>query len=137
MPAVSARWRCLTRSTGLLLVLPLAVEALRQARAASGPLRPRLVRLVGALSASATALLCTGGYLLYWKRFGGSWLRPLEVQGATWSRERSWPWETLLAGAREGVRYFGGYHTVDLVLDLVALAAGGWLALRVRATYAV
>lgn len=131
----------LTRSTGLLLVLPLAVEALLQLRASGGPLRPRLLRLAGALTASASVALGTGAYLLYWERLSGEALRPLEVQGATWSRERAWPWETLAAGAREGVAYFGGYpggyHTVDLVLVLLALAAGVWVALRVRATYAV
>jgi hypothetical protein len=66
---------------------------------------------------------------------------PLELQSAQWSREGSLPWETLLAGAREGVRYFGGYpggyHSVDLVVVLVAVLAGGWVVLRMRATYAV
>jgi hypothetical protein len=128
-----------TRSTGLLLVLPLAVEAVLQARAASG--RDRWVRLASGAGAVAAVGLGLGAVFLFWERLSGSWHRPLDVQGATWSRERSWPWETLADGAREGTAYFGaypgGYHTVDLVLVLVALAAGVWIARRVRATYAV
>jgi hypothetical protein len=129
----------LTRSTGLLLVLPLVVEAALQAREVPGPGRPR--RLAGALAASGLVPVGTAAYLLYWHRTEGDALRPLELQSAQWSREGSWPWETLLAGAREGVRYFGsypgGYHTVDLVVVLVAVLAGGWVALRMRATYGV
>ena len=112
-----------------------------QARAAKGPLKPRLMSLVGGLVASVSVLLGLGAYLLYWERFGGDWRRPLDVQGATWLRERAWPWETLVAGVREGTRYFGtyagGYHTVDLVLVLVALVAGVWVALRLRPTWSV
>ena len=129
-----------TRSAGLLLVLPLAVEALLQAREQDGPLRTRLVRLGGALLAAGSVAAGTAAYLLFWAR-AGNWRRPLEVQWSTWDRERSWPWETLQAGVREGTRYVGqyagGYHSVDLVLVLVALAAATWVALRARATYAV
>jgi hypothetical protein len=126
----------LTRSTGLLLVLPLAVEAVLQLRATRRP-----AQLVMGLLASASVPLGTLACFLYWRGFAGDWRRPLDVQGAVWSREKAWPFETLLAGGREGVRYFGtypgGYHTVDLVLVLVALAAGVWVARRARLTYAV
>ena len=129
-----------TRSAGLLLVLPLLVEALLQLRESSGPVRLRLLRLAAGVSAAAAVGSGTGAYLLFWARVD-TWRRPLEVQGATWDRERAWPWETLVAGTGEGVRwlgqYPGGYHAVDLVLVLVALGAGAWAALRVRATYAV
>jgi hypothetical protein len=131
----------LTRSTGLLLVLPLAVEAVLQLRESHGPLRPRLLRTGRGVLAAAVVPLGTGAYFLYWQRFAGDWRRPLDVQGSTWSRERAWPWETLQAGFREGTKYFGayagGYHTVDLVIVAVALVAGLWIALRVRLTYAV
>ena len=131
----------LTRSTGLLLVLPLAVEAVLQARASTARARRRLLGLAAGLTASASVALGIGAYFLYWERFAGDWRRPLDVQGATWSRERSWPWETVAAGVREGTRYFGtyagGYHTVDLVLVLVALGAGVWITVRTRPTYAV
>ena len=129
-----------TRSAGLLLALPLAVEALLQLRETSGPRRPRLLDVAAGLLAAASVPVGTAAYLLFWARVG-DWQRPLEVQGSTWNRERSWPWETLQAGVREGTRYLGqysgGYHSVDLVLVLAALAAATWVALRVRATYAV
>ena len=129
----------LTRSTGLLLVLPLVVEAALQARDVRSPGRPG--RLLRALSACALVPLGTAAYLFYWQRTAGDAMRPLDLQREQWSREAALPWETLLAGAREGVRWFGsypgGYHAVDLVVVLVALAAGGWVLLRMRATYAV
>ena len=130
-----------TRSTGLLLALPLAVEALLQLRASRGPTRQRLKGLGAGLFAAGMPAVGLIGVFLYWERFTGDWRRPLEVQGANWSRERSWPWETLLNGAKEGTRYFGaysgGYHTVDLLMVLLALAAGVWIAVRLRATYSL
>ena len=129
-----------TRSTGLLLVLPLAVEAVLQLRESSGPLPARLRRGAGALLAAACVPLGTAAYVAHWARVD-TWRRPFDVQGATWSREASWPWETLVAGARAGAGYLGeypgGYHTLDLVVVVVALAAGVWVALRVRLTWAV
>jgi hypothetical protein len=90
----------LTRSTGLLLVLPLVVEAALQAREVPGPGRPR--RLARALAATGLVPVGTAAYLLYWHRTAGDALRPLELQSAQWSREGSWPWETLLAGRARG-----------------------------------
>ena len=131
----------LTRSTGLLLVLPLAVEALLQLRSSRAPRRRRLLSLGAGLGASAAVAAGIGSYFLYWHRLAGDWRRPLDVQGSNWSREKSWPWETIEAGFREGTRYFGayagGYHTVDLVLVAVALVAGVWILLRVRLTYSL
>lgn len=128
-----------TRSVGLLLVLPLAVEAVLQLRASAGP--GAAVRLLGRLAAAAAAGLGTAGYLLWWQVAHGDPTRPLSVQRTSWQREPAWPWDTLLAGAREGVRYLGsyagGYHTLDLLLVAAALAAGVWVALRLRATWAV
>lgn len=126
----------LTRSSGVLLVLPLAVEAVLQLRAGGG-LRTGL----RAACACAVVPLGTAAYLLFWELRYGQGLRPLEVQGTTWSREPAWPWQTLLDGLRQGVQFLGtypgGYFTVDAVLMLVALAAGVWVAVRVRPTYAV
>ncbi len=131
----------LTRSTGLLLALPLAVEALLQYRGSVLPRALRARRLLAGLAASGAVGLGIGAYFLYWERFAGDWRRPLDVQGSNWSREKSWPWETISAGFREGTRYFGsyagGYHSVDLVLVLVALIAGIWIAVRLRPTYSL
>lgn len=126
----------LTRSTGLLLVLPLAVEALLQYR-----VRRKVPQLLAGLLASASVTLGIGAYFLYWRGFAGDWRRPLDVQGSNWSREKSWPWETIQAGAREGTRYFGqyagGYHSVDLVLVALALVAGIWILRGTRLTYSL
>jgi hypothetical protein len=127
-----------TRSAGVLLVLPLAVEALLQYRASSGPRRS--LRLLGRLAAAAAGL-GTAAYLLWWQVVHDDGVRPLEVQRTSWQREPAWPWDTLVAGAREGLRYLGtyagGYHTLDLLLVGAALAAGVWTALRLRATWSV
>lgn len=126
----------LTRSSGVLLVLPLLVEGLLQLRAAGG-LRPAVRVAAGC----ALVPLGTAAYLLFWELRYSQGLRPLEVQGTTWRREPAWPWETLLDGLRQGVQYLGtypgGYFTVDAVLVLVGLACGVWVAVRVRPTYAV
>lgn len=131
----------LTRSTGLLLVLPLLIEAVLQARAYEGAVRGRLLRLGSGLAAAAAVVAGLLAYFLYWERIADDWRRPLDVQGSNWSRERSWPWETIRDGLREGTAYFGGYpggyHTVDLILVLLALGAGVWIALRTRLTYSV
>jgi hypothetical protein len=131
----------LTRSTGLLLVLPLLIEAVLQARAYEGAVRGRLRLLASGLAAAGAVVAGLLAYFLYWERFAGDWRRPLDVQGSNWSRERSWPWETIRDGLREGTAYFGGYpggyHTVDLVLVLLALGAGVWILLRTRLTYGI
>ena len=127
-----------TRSSGLLLALALLVEAGLQLRESAGP--QRLRRAAGGLLAAAAVPLGTAAYLLWWESID-TWRRPLDVQGSTWSRERAWPWETLAAGAREGTaflgQYPGGYHTLDLLVVLLAVAAAVWVTLRARATYAV
>ena len=78
---------------------------------------------------------------MFWELRSEQGRRPLEVQGTTWRREPTWPWETLLDGLRQGVQFLGsypgGHFTVDAVLVLVALATGVWVAVRVRPTYAV
>ena len=129
-----------TRSAGLLLVLPLAVEALLQLRESTAPRGQRWRDAAAALAAATAPVLGLLAYLAFWAR-ADTWRRPLDVQGSTWEREWSWPWDTLAAGAREGTRYLGayagGYHTADLVLVALALAAAVWVTLTMRATWAV
>ena len=129
-----------TRSTGVLLVLPLLVEAMLQRREARAAAAQTFRRTFGAVAAACAVPLGTGAVLLHWERVD-SWRRPFDVQGSTWRRERSWPWETLLAGLDEGTRWFGaypgGYHTVDLVVVAVALVAAVWVTLQLRLTWAV
>lgn len=130
----------LCRSTGLLLVVPLAVEAVLQWRTDRRPRGPRAMALVGRWAASAVTGLGIGVYLLYW-RARGEWDRPLSLQQSNWGKKASWPWTTLWAGVKDGAsglgRFAGGYATLDVLLTLVVLSAGVWVAFRVRPTYAV
>jgi Gpi18-like mannosyltransferase len=129
----------LCRSTGLLLAVPLAVEAALQWRKDRRDTGARTLALVGRLAASGATGLGTGAYLLYW-RFRGDWHRPLSLQHSYWGKESSWPWETVWIGVKEGARslgtFAGGYATVDALITLGVLATGVWVTLRVRSTYA-
>ena len=122
-----------TRSIGLLLVLPLVVEAVQQSR---GRWRSLPVPLLSALLAPLGA----GLYLLWWHLRHGEALRPFSAQGG-FGRERDWPWESLVDGVVLGERFLGiypgGYHTADALLVLAALAGAVWVALRLRPLYGV
>jgi hypothetical protein len=130
----------LTRSPGVLLAVPLAVEALLQARAAGPAWRERLRPLAAGAGAS---LATVGGLLLYlgyWQVQADDWRRPIDLQRSGWGKESAWPWETLWAGAEVAVQFPGsnpgGYFLVDFLMVLLVMAAGVWVALRVRLTYA-
>ena len=125
-----------TRSIGVTLVLPLAFEAIRQARARPAD-EKRGPRLFYALSCSATTVLGLLAYLWYWKNKTGDALTPFNAQHG-WLREFSWPWETIVNGTKAGLDFIGvypgGYHTLDVVLVAVALAATVWIVYRWLAT---
>jgi hypothetical protein len=122
-----------TRNLGVLLVLPLAVEALRQSREGGERLRPMLVW-------SATTAVGTIAYLAYWQGLAGDPLAPLHQQ-ATWQREAFFPVATIVSGTEEAFRwiglYPGGYHLLDWLVVVPALVAGVWVAMRARRTFAV
>lgn len=119
----------LTRNVGVLLVLPLAVEAVLAWRAGDRARR----RTAGAAVAVLAAPLGTALFLLA----GWGWwqdpLAPVRVQGG-WQRELTWPWETLDAAVRFAVgspgAYATGYHAADLLVVAPVLAAVVWLILR-------
>jgi hypothetical protein len=122
-----------TRNVGVLLVLPLAVESVRQFRERGGRLAPRLLW-------SGAVVIGTLTYLGFWQGFGGDALAPLHQQ-ATWQREGTFPLTTLVSGTREAFRwigtYPGGYHLFDWLLVVPALAAAVWVTVRTRPTFAV
>lgn len=132
----------LTRSPGVLLALPLAVEALLQERAAPGPLSRRALRLAGKLTAAGAAGLGLLAYLSYWELSGkGDFLRPLNLQRSGFAKEGSTPWETIVDGTRIAFQFPGqspgGYFAIDWIVLVVLAATGVWVALRLRATWSV
>jgi mannosyltransferase PIG-V len=122
-----------TRNVGVLLILPLAVEAVRQYRERGDRLAPRLL-WSGAVAVGILA------YLGFWQGFAGDALAPLHQQ-ATWQREATFPLATAVSGTREAFRwigiYPGGYHLLDWLLVVPALAAAVWVTMRARPTFAV
>ena len=129
----------LTRSPGVLLAVPLAVEALLQARAVAGPLRERVAVLAKGAAACTATVVGLLSYLGYWQYEDGDWRRPIDLQRSGWGKESAWPWETLWAGAKVAVQFPGsspgGYFLVDLMMVLLFLACGVWVLLRTRLTY--
>jgi Mannosyltransferase (PIG-V) len=119
-----------TRNVGVLLLLPLSVEAVHQWLEDRSALR-----LVRSLAWSALVVAGAGAYLLYWQGLSGDWLAPLHQQ-ANWQREGSFPLATVIRGTREAFRFIGeypgGYHLVDWLIVVPALAAGVWVARRAR-----
>jgi hypothetical protein len=128
-----------TRSIGLALALPLAVEALMQFQAARAEREPgRGKRLAVALFWSAFTATGTAVYLYYWYRTNGDALTPLNDQNG-WQRMFSWPWETLRDGTRIAFQfigqYSGGYHTLDWIFVVFSLAVTAWAAIKMRPMY--
>jgi hypothetical protein len=123
----------------LLLVLPLLVEALQQARArrdTSRQVRAAVVSIASVLATPTGFVL----YLWFWESKGGDFLLPFKMQGE-FGREFAWPWQTLsdafvLASQYVGI-YPGGYHIADALLVILGLAGAAWVTLRTRLMYGV
>jgi mannosyltransferase PIG-V len=122
-----------TRNLGVLLILPLAVEAFHQFRERGERLAPRLLW-------SGAVAVGTLAYLAFWQGLAGDALAPLHQQ-ATWQREGAFPLATAVRGTREAFRwiglYPGGYHLLDWLLVVPALGAAIWVTVRARPTFAV
>lgn len=118
----------LTRNVGVLLALPVAIEAVRQLR-----MHRRWNEVVGAVGAIAAAPLGLGAYLAYGANRWGTWTAPVDVQTG-WQRTFTWPWDALADAARFAVGSLGvyatGYHALDLVVFLPVAAAAAWLVVR-------
>jgi hypothetical protein len=124
-----------TRNLGILLILPLAVEAFHQVRE-RGNWRTLL-------RTGPWVLVVTGGtlaYLAFWQGLAGDALAPLNQQ-ANWQREASFPAGTVITATREAFRFVGlfpgGYHLLDWLIVIPALAAAAWVAFRTRPIYGV
>jgi hypothetical protein len=120
-----------TKAAGLVLVLPLAVEALRALRTSPRG-RHRLAAVIPPL-ATLAAPLGTAVYLLYWHlQFTDAWA-PL-TQQALWLRTPSWPWDTLVdatvAAWRSVGAFPGGYHMIDWLIVCPMLMLALWTTPR-------
>ena len=124
----------LTRNVGVLLALPLALEALRQVRERRpGPWLPRVAAVVGAPAG-------LGLYLGYAQLHMGRWDAPkLAQQG--WERDFAWPTEAIAGAVQIGTAtpglYPSGYHSVDLVIGGAVIAGVLWLLARAPLPYAL
>ena len=138
----------LTRSSGIVVVIALAVEAIHQTvedRRSAGDgaswhgVAPRAI---GRLVASAMPLAGTVGYLLFWQLRFHDWSYPLRVEKTAFNRELSWPWATLWRGLQLAVWHGPlanhGWPTFDFVLVAVGLALAAWvIAIHCRPVYTV
>lgn len=127
-----------TRSAGVLLALPVAVEALRAAWRLTGGARWRM--LAAGLSSAAVVPVGLLAYLGYWQLRRDDALFPLRVQRTAWQHEPEWPWRTLTEGFRQGtaaIGTFGGdqYPQVELLLTASALVLAVWVVWRTPLPY--
>jgi hypothetical protein len=123
----------LTRNVGVLMVIPLALEAVHQARS-SEPRRSPVRGVLWALAPAAGTFL----YLLFWRIESGDWLAPLHKQ-ANWQRELGNPLLTLWHGTRDAFRfvglYPGGYHLLDWLIAVAVLIAVAYALARFRPSF--
>lgn len=130
---VAGALAALTRNLGVLLAVPLAVEAAHQAWERSPRrLRPQALWALAPL-AGLTA------YLWFWRDLSGDWLAPIHQQ-ASWQRELVTPWWTLVEASRDAYRfigiYAGGYHLLDWVIAVPVILAAVICVGRFRPSFA-
>lgn len=129
-----------TRNVGVVVVLTIVVESLRQTLAA-GDRGAALARgLTRTAAVGCGSLIGIAAYLGWWWRRAGSPRAPFGAQGG-WQRHLRWPWVTLWRGVHEGLRwigiYSGGYQLVDLLVVTLAIAAAAWVVLKMPVAYRV
>jgi hypothetical protein len=130
----------LTRNVGLVLILPLAVEAVLQWRAGNRATGERPARLWPPLAWAVVPALGTATYLWYWQQKAGDWLAPLHQQ-AGWQRHLVSPASTVVRGTKFAFQftglYPGGYHELDWIIAVPVLALAVYATVRFRPTYGV
>jgi hypothetical protein len=131
--ALAGALAALTRNLGVLLVVPLAVEALHQAME-SKPFRWPVRGLAASLGPMAGA----AAYALYWEWRITDWLAPLHQQNG-WQRELTNPASTVLQGTKDAFRYVGlypgGYHALDWLVAIPVLALALYAAVTFRPSF--
>ena len=133
LAGIAGTGAALTRSVGVVLVLPMAVEAVMSWRESGR----RGVPIRG-LACSAGPLAGTALYLWFWAAKSGDWLAPLHQQ-AEWQRVLTNPFATLWHATRYALDYTGlyagGYHQIDWLISVPALALAGYAVWRLRPVY--
>jgi hypothetical protein len=141
LAAVAAAVAGVSRNVGVLLVFPLALEAIGAWRRTGGGWSAGgWSALRGPLVATAAAPAAGAVYLAFGLLRWGTPLAPLQVQSG-WQRQLSAPWSSLADAVRFATdtpgAYATGYHSLDLLVALPVLAAVGWLLVRGPASLAV
>jgi hypothetical protein len=127
-----------TRAVGVVLALPLVIEAVRRARE-EGDGRVRVRTAVPGILAALVVPCGTLAYLLFWRVTSGDWLVPATARGGQ-VREFTYPWETLLDATKlafgtPGAGSFG-FFLLEWLILLPAVIAGLWVARRAALHYA-
>lgn len=126
-----------SRSTGILLAIPILIEVVHTVATTKGPTRwPRLASGVGGLLLVPSGLLA---YLLYWQLRAGDALLPLREQQTSWGHQLTWPWDSVIDGLRSATSLVGvpnqGIRQVELLVTLASLALLIWLVMRAPAAF--
>jgi len=131
---VAGMLAALTRNLGLVLVLPLAIEAIHQ----SLSIEPRRWPVRGLVWSLGPAV-GTFAYLTYWRVASGDWLAPVHRQ-ASWQRQLTNPIATAGHATRAAFDFIGvypgGYHLLDWLIGVVVVVLGAYAVVRFRPSYA-
>ena len=135
----------LTRSAGLLLVIPFLWELWMARETITGSDQSTMRKLLDVLPRVLPVVLIPLGTLLYcvycWKAFNNPFA--FAAVQSHWDRHLTWPWVGILTALREifTIQPFGSFYEVHLLLDLaatvgfIALAILGWR--RLRTSYSI
>ena len=122
-----------TRSLGVILAVPLALEALAQHHDRRRGVVATIASVMGPVAASFSG---AAAYLVFWSLRSGNALQPFSSQ-AQWLREASWPWETISQATNFAWRFDALWHRIDWLLVIPVLALALWSPRWLRAPYAI
>jgi Gpi18-like mannosyltransferase len=121
-----------TRPLGMVLAVPLALEALAEQR---GRRRSMVAATASVMGPVAASLSGAAAYLVYWGLRSGNALQPFSSQ-AQWLRTASWPWETVSQATNFAWRFHALWHRIDWLLTIPFIALALWSLTWMRASYA-
>ena len=121
-----------TRPLGMVLAVPLALEALAEQR---GRRRGKVAATASVMGPVAASLSGAAAYLVYWGLRSGNALQPFSSQ-AQWLRTASWPWETLSQATNFAWRFDALWHRIDWLLTIPFIGLALWSLTWMRASYA-